>query len=101
MHGNIDIANFADDNTHCTSANYRDNVVESLKQASVSLFIWFKLNLLKSNSHKFHFFRSTDQEVSLNVDNFTLKNINYEKHIGVKIDSKLTFDQHFSDFNAS
>ena len=37
MHGNIDIANFADDNTHCTSANYRDNVVESLKQASVSL----------------------------------------------------------------
>ena len=48
MHGDIDIANFADDNMPYTSAKNTD-VIESLQQASVSLFRWFELNLLKGN----------------------------------------------------
>ena len=48
MHGDTDIANFADEKTPCTSAKNTD-VIELLEQASVSLFKWFELNLLKSN----------------------------------------------------
>ena len=46
MHGDIDIANLADDNTPYTSATNIDDI-ESLEQASVSLFKWFELNLLR------------------------------------------------------
>ena len=40
MHGDIDIANFADENKPCTSAKNTD-VIELLEQASRSLFKWF------------------------------------------------------------
>ena len=43
------------------------------------------------------FFVSISQEVSLNVNNFKIKNSDYEKLLGVKIDSKLKFDQHITD----
>ena len=96
MHGDIDIANSADDNMPYTSAKYMD-VIESLEQASVALFKWFELNLLKGNAVKCRFLISTDQEVSLNVNNFAIKNSECEKLLGVKFDSKLRFDQRISD----
>ena len=52
MHGNIEIVNLADDNTLYSSAKENWYVIESLKKASVSLFKWFKLNILKSNVNK-------------------------------------------------
>ena len=73
MRGDIDIANFPDGNMPDTPAKNIDNVMESSEQASVPLFKWIKLNLLKGNADKCHFLTSTEQEVSLNVDN--LKNI--------------------------
>ena len=73
MRGDIDIANFPDGNMPDTHAKNIDNVMESSEQASVPLFKWIKLNLLKGNADKCHFLTSTEQEVSLNVDN--LKNI--------------------------
>ena len=51
------------------------SVIESLDQASVSLFRWFENNLLKSNADKYHFIVSTSQEVSLNVNNFRIKTV--------------------------
>ena len=71
MHEDIDIANSADNNTPYTSAKYMD-VVEFLEKASVSLFKWFEINLLKANVSKCRFLTSIDQKVSLNVDNFTI-----------------------------
>ena len=50
----------------------------------MSFFKWFKLNLLKGNVKKYHFHTSTNLEVSLNVDNFTIKNSKYEKLLDVK-----------------
>ena len=38
IHSNIDIANFADDNTPYLSAKIVEDVIESLQRASVSLF---------------------------------------------------------------
>ena len=64
-----------------------DDVLESIEQASMSLFKWFELNLLKGSANKCHFLTSTDQEVTLNVDNFTLKINECENLLGVKFDS--------------
>ena len=84
IHSDIDIVNFADHNTPYLSAKNVEDVIESLERASVSLSRWFENNLLKGNSDKCYFLVSTSQEVSLNV--------NSEKHLGIKFDSKLTFD---------
>ena len=56
IHSDIDIANFADDNTPYLSAKNVEDVIESLERASVSLFRWFENNLLKGNADKYHFF---------------------------------------------
>ena len=72
IHGDIDIANFADDNTLYFSAKNVEDVIEFLEQDSVSLLWWFENNLLKGNADKCHFLVSTSQEARLNV-NTTLK----------------------------
>ena len=100
IHRDIDIANFADDNTPYLSAENIENiedVIESLERASVSLFRWFENNLFKGNTDKCHFLVSTSKEVSLNVNNFKIKNSDCEKLLGVKFDSKLRFDQQITD----
>ena len=53
--GDIDIENFADDNTLYLSAENVEDVIESFEQASVSLLRWFENNLLKGNADKCHF----------------------------------------------
>ena len=97
IHSDIDIVNFKDDNTTYHSAKNVEDVIESLERASVSLFRWFENNLLKVNAHKCHFLVSTSREVSLNVSTFKIKNSDCEKLLGVKLDSKLRFDQHVAD----
>lgn len=61
------------------SAKNVENVIESLKWASVSLFRWFNNNLLKGKDDKCHFLVSTSQEVTLNVSNFKVKSTACEK----------------------
>ena len=91
IHSDIDIENFADDNTPYISAKNVEDVIESLEQASVSLFRWFQNNLLKGNADKCHFLLSTCQEISLNVNKFKMKSSDCEKLLGVKFDSKPKF----------
>ena len=97
IHSDIDIANFADDNTPYLSAKNVEDVIGPLERASVSLFKWFENNLLKGNADKCNFLVSTSQKVSLNVNNFEIKNSDCEELLGVKFDSKLRFDQHITD----
>ena len=93
IHSDIDVANFADDNTPYLSAKNIKDVIESLERASVSLFRWFENNLLKDNADKCHLLVSTNHKVSLNVNNFKIKNCDCEKLLGVKFDPTLRFDQ--------
>ena len=81
IHSDIDIANFADDNTPYLSAK---NVIESLERASVSLSRWFESNLLKGNADKYYFLLSTSEELSLNANTFKIKNSDCEKLLGIK-----------------
>ena len=50
----VDIANFADDNTSFTSANNIDDLTDSLEKASISLLKWLQHNLFKGNPDKCH-----------------------------------------------
>ena len=50
----MDIANFANDNTLCTSAKKTDELIEFLEKASNTLFQWFTDNLFKGNPDKCH-----------------------------------------------
>ena len=56
-----------------------------------------KDNLLKSNADKCHLLISTNDRVSINVDRFKIDKSDTEILSGVKIDKKLTFDDHVSD----
>ena len=93
----VDIANFADDNTPFTSANNIDDLIDSLEKASSSLFKWFKDNLFKGNPDKCHLLVSTNEKIKINIGDFSIENSDCEKLLGVKIDNKLTFDYHVSD----
>ena len=79
-----------------TSAKNIEDVMESVEQDLVSLFQWFELKLLKGNAYKFHFLTCDDQEVSANVDDFSIKKSKCEKLLAVKFNSKFTFAQHIS-----
>ena len=88
----VDIANFADDNTPFTSANNIDDLIDSPEKASSSLFKWFKDNLFKGNPDKCHLLVSTNEKTKINIGEFSIENSDCEKLLGVKIDNKLTFD---------
>ena len=93
----VDIANFADDNTPFTSTNNIDDLIDSLEKASSSLFKWFKDNLSKGNPDKCHLLVSTNEKTKINIGEFSTENSHCEKLLWVKIDNKLTFDCHVSD----
>ena len=52
------------------------------EQASNGLFEWFKNNLLKSNADKFDLLVSTNDRVSINVDEFKIDKSYTEKLLG-------------------
>ena len=62
IQSDIDIANFADDNTPYLSAKNQEDVVESLERATVSLFRYFESNLLRRNADKCHFLIGTSKK---------------------------------------
>ena len=93
----VDIANFADDNTPFTSAKNIDDLIDSLEKASSSLFKWFKDNLFQGNPDKRHLLVNTNENTKTNIGELLIENSDCEKLLGVKIDNKLTFDCHVSD----
>ena len=54
-------------------------------------------NLLKGNADKCHSFVSSSDAVNLRVSEYDIKNCECEKLLGVKFDSKLTFEKHITD----
>ena len=70
-------------------------VISQLEQESASLLNWIRNNGLKANPDKFHLLLSDpNEEFSIKVDNLDIKNSKCQKLLGIKIDNKLTFDDH-------
>ena len=93
----IDFASYADDNTPYVVGNNIEDVIIKLQNASLTLFQWFYDNQMKANPDKCHFICSTDDKVNITVENQKMCNSPCEKLLGVRFDSKLTFDAHIND----
>ena len=90
----LDITNYADDNTpHSTNINL-NKVLHDLEKMSDTLFKWFTDNLLKANSEKSHFLTSSAQEIQINIGGMAISNSKCVKLLGIHIDNKLTFEPH-------
>ena len=50
----LDITNYADNNTPYVTTEDIDGVIASLENASNTLFKWFRDNLFKGNANKCH-----------------------------------------------
>ena len=93
------ICNFADDNTLYACCNSFDNVLKQLMTDLPIVMNWFCNNEMVVNPKKFQI-----MFLGCNVNNFQIKIGNSIVHstnkvtlLGVKIDNKLTFDDHIDE----
>ena len=77
--GDIDIANYADDNTPYVTADDIDGVIAFLENASNTLFKWFSDNLFKGNAFKCHLLVNLKDEVNMKVGYFSIMNSECKK----------------------
>ena len=90
----VNIASHADDNTLYDSCDTIEEVILSLKSSSKKLFQWLSDNQMKGNTETCHLLMSTDQSVNFQLGGSLIERSDREKMLGVKIDYKLTFDEH-------
>ena len=90
----IDFASYADGNTPYVSSDSIEDVIRILENDSIKLFKWFSDNMMKANKDKCHLIVSSNEHVSMKLDNIEIENSNCDRLLGVKIDSKLNFKGH-------
>ena len=88
------ISNYADDTTPYA---VRKNYDESLQLEYEILTIWFKNNFFKLNPDKCKLLISDkENDLSINIDGETIVCEKSVKLLGIKIDNRLTFNEHIS-----
>ena len=90
------IASSADDNTPRTSDISLNLVLEKLESSTHNLFRWFKENHMKPCPDKCHLLVTTNALTSVNINGVQITNSTEEKLLGIKFDSKLSFENHGS-----
>ena len=90
-------ASYADDNTPYRTANTIDEVIQSLEHDSMMLSQWFSDNQMKANISKCHLLVNKKNEVTIRIGDTEIKNSEYEKLLGIKVDSKLNFNEHLNN----
>ena len=90
----IDIPNYADGNTIYKEHENIDDLITSLQDAAANLFKWFSDNQRKVNTDKCHLLLSKDESSQIHIGDATIESSTYEKLLGIKIHSKLGFDDH-------
>ena len=58
------------------------------------MFKWFVDNQITANQDKCHLIVSKTENVSMHIGPFEIKNTNCEKLLGIKVDSRLNFNDH-------
>ena len=71
-----------------------DDIINGLQVFAEKLFKWFSDNQIKGNTVKCHLIMSTENAPELQIGDSLIKTSSREKLLGVKIDYKLTFDEH-------
>ena len=95
---NSHIVNYADDNSPFSCNADIDSVISKLTNDSKTLMEWFCNNCLNANPDKFHSILSkSDGDKLIKIEHTVIHNSNCEKLLGVKIDNKLSFEDHVID----
>ena len=90
-----DIANYADDNSPYVVDTTIESVMNRLESDTTTLLNWVSDNSLKANPDKFHLLLSSkNHNLSIKVDERSIKNSESEKLLGITIDNALKFDNH-------
>ena len=79
------------------TADTIDEVTKLLERDSTMLFKWFSDNQMKANISKCHLLVNKKDEVVINLAETESKNSEYEKLLGIKIDTKLNFNEHLNN----
>ena len=61
------------------------------------LFQWFSDNEMKANISKCHLLVNKKDELTIRIGDTEIKNSEYEKFLGIKVDRKLNFNKHLND----
>ena len=88
----VNIANYADDNTLYYPCDTIEKVISSLQSSSKKRFPWLSDNMT-GNTEKCHLIMSTDQSDNFQLGGSLIERSDCEKMLGVKIDYKLNFDE--------
>ena len=92
-----DIMSYADDKTPYVCSENIDIALEKLEEVGKVLFEWFSNNFLKANVDKCHLILSTDEPLTINIDNEVIKNSNNKKLLGINLNNRLGFDTHVAN----
>ena len=90
-------SSYADDNTPYRTAETIDEVIKLLEHDSTFLFKWFSDNQMKANINKCHLLVNKKNEVIIKLGKTEIRNSEYEKLLGIKVDTKLNFNEHLND----
>ena len=90
----IDIANYADDNTPYACSSDLDSVVFKLQKNTERIFRWFYNNNLISNAEKSHLIVSTKKNLEIQFSSCSIKNEDSVKLLGICLNNDLNFDYH-------
>ena len=90
----IDIANYADDNTPYACSSDLDSVTFKLQKNTEKFFRWLYNNNLISNAEKSHLIVSTKKNLEIQVSSCSIKNEGSAKLLGIHLNNDLNFDYH-------
>ena len=79
------------------TANTIDEVIQSLEHGSMMLLQWSSDNQMKANISKCHLLANKKNEVTIRIGDTEVKNSEYKKLLGIKVDTKLNFNEHLND----
>ena len=92
-----DLSSHADDNTSFRITATIEEVIELLERDSTMLFKCFSDNQMKASISKCHFLVNKKDKVIINLGKTEIKDSEYEKLLGIKVDTKLNFNKHLND----
>ena len=91
----VDMANYADDNTPYASACNLEHLLNTLENETNTLFNWFRNNEMKPNADKSHLIIiNSVEETSVRLNNETITNSKSVDLLGIKIDKNLNLKGH-------
>ena len=91
---NIDLVSYANSNTPFAIGSSELEVINEIKTVAKSLTLWFRNNCMKVNPDKFHLLLSNKKIQQVDICNEKLSSTCSEKLLGIKIDNKLTLEEH-------